>query len=140
MNALFRRTGALLALILAGPAAAADAARCHYIYGGETKTLAVAPAGMPYLAPTLAIGSYFRLRIVLESEPAELAALKTYVYADRDGGPVLVHQGEWPWPAEGGDGRRHGFTGMQRVYEPVRDGELEYWCEAAGAAGAGAPR
>jgi hypothetical protein len=24
---------------------------------------------------------------------------------------------------------RYGFTGMQRVYEPVRDGELEYWCE-----------
>jgi hypothetical protein len=23
----------------------------------------------------------------------------------------------------------YGFTGLQHVYEPMRDGELAYWCE-----------
>lgn len=120
--------GLLLALSLVAPAALAEAARCHYSYGGETQTLAAAPSAMPYMEPTHAIGSYFRVRIVLEAEPVELAALKTYVYADHDSGPVLIHQGVWPWPASEAAEQRHGFTGLQRVYEPVRDGELEFWC------------
>ena len=54
------------------------------------------------------------------------AALKLYTYADRDGGPVPIHVAEFAYPVR--QQGRHGFTGLQRVYEPVRDGELEYWC------------
>ena len=49
--------------------------------------------------------------------------------ADLDRGPVIVHQGEYDWPPVGSG--RYGFTGRRRAYEPMRDGELEYWCEAA---------
>lgn len=123
--------GALLALALSLPAVA-DEVRCHFTYGGETRTLAVVPSAMPYEEPVHSVGSYFRLRFVLETEPAELAALKAYVYAERDGAPVLVHQGEWPWPASAAPALRHGFTGLQRAYEPTRDSELIYWCSPAG--------
>jgi hypothetical protein len=35
-------------------------------------------------------------------------------------------------PTQVRQGKGHGgFTGVQRVYEPVRDGELTYWCERA---------
>lgn len=125
--------GLLLALSFLSPTALAEAARCHYRYGGETQTLAVTPSAMPYMEPTHTIGSYFRMRVVLEAEPVELAALKTYVYADHDSGPVLIHQGVWSWPVSEAAEQRHGFTGLQRVYEPVRDGELEYWCSLAAA-------
>lgn len=135
MRTFRSRAGTLLALVLVAAPAAAGEARCHMRYGGETKTLAAAPSAMPYMAPAQAIGTYFLVRVVVEAEPVELAALKTYVYADRDEGPALVHQGEWPWPAVA-SGRRHGFTGLQRVYEPLRDSELEYWCEAGEGAGA----
>lgn len=123
--------GALLALALNLPAVAGEV-RCHYTYGGETRTLTVAPSAMPYMEPTHSVGSYFRLRFVLETEPAGLAALKAYVHAERDGAPVLVHQGEWPWPASAAPASRHGFTGLQRAYEPTRDSELAYWCAPAG--------
>ena len=39
-----------------------------------------------------------------------------------------IHVAEFPYPVAG-RGRYYGFTGMQRVYEPMRDDELEYWCE-----------
>jgi catechol 2,3-dioxygenase-like lactoylglutathione lyase family enzyme len=137
MRTVFLPAGALLALALNLPAAAGEA-RCHYTYGGETRTLTVAPSAMPYMVPAHSVGSRFRLRFVLETEPHELAALKAYVYADRDGAPVLVHQGEWPWPAGGTPAPRHGFTGLQRAYEPTNDGELIYWCTLAGADAAAA--
>ena len=122
-----RRPLAILAL-LALPAVALAEARCSVIYGGEESVLRIAPAADPYRVPATAVGSYFLFRAVLETEPEELAALKTYVYADLDGGAVMVHQGEFDWPPASAG--RYGFTGRQRAYEPLRDGELEYWCEA----------
>lgn len=96
---------------------------CHYHYGGETKSLRVAATASPYTVPAIQIGSFFRLRAVLEDAPA---ALKIYTYADRDDGPVIIHQASYLLPAR--NARQYGFTGLQSVYEPVRDGELQYWC------------
>ena len=33
-----------------------------------------------------------------------------------------------PYPPPAAPGRLHGFTGLNFVHEPVRDGELQYWC------------
>ncbi|MFC5301043.1 hypothetical protein [Azospira restricta] len=124
---------ALLLAALTSPAQAGDAV-CHYAYGGETQTLRALPTASPFAVPAVRVGSYLRFRVVVEAEPAALAALKTYVYEERDGGPALVHQGVYPWPASEAPGRRHGFTGLQRVYESAYGSELEYWCALATAA------
>jgi hypothetical protein len=57
----------------------------------------------------------------------DLASVKVYVYADRDEGASPIHQATWAYPPM--HGGTHGFTGRHAVYEPLRDGELEYWCE-----------
>jgi len=132
--AIRRWPACCLALTLAGlflfaPAASAREARCHVDYGGEESVHRVRPAGEPYTVPAVPVGTLFLFRAVLETEPTALAALKVYVYADLDRGPVIVHQGEYAWPPTAQS--RHGFTGRQRAYEPLRDGELAYWCEAS---------
>jgi hypothetical protein len=120
---------ALAALI--GPALSAHGQHvaCVIDYGGEPRTLVAEATLAPETVPAVAVGSYFLFRAVLRSEPADLASFKVYVYADRDEGPTPIHQGTWPWPPAGGDP----FTGHQRVYEPVRDGELQYACRARAA-------
>jgi hypothetical protein len=121
----------LLAPLLLGAACAAWAADeqvlCHVDYGGETRELRADATRSPYTVAPVSVGSYFLFRIVFEREPAALAAVKLYTYADRDEGAVPIHVAEFPLPLAAGG--RFGFTGMQRVYEPVRDGELEYWCQ-----------
>lgn len=103
---------------------------CHVTYGGETQTLRARPVASPYEVAPVAIGSYFLFRIVVQAEPAALAAVKLYTYADREGGPVPIHQQAVAWPPpRPRPGVPGGFTGLQWVYEPVRDGELQYWCE-----------
>jgi hypothetical protein len=101
----------------------AETVACHVTYGGETRLVAAGPTATPYTVPTVQIGSYFLFKLVFE----ERSAIKTYAYADRDGGPVPLHQASFVYPPI--PAKRYGFTGLHHVYEPVRDGELEYWCE-----------
>ncbi len=124
---LFRILPFLLVAATPAPVAAAGAQlECTVTYGGQTQVLRAAPVASPYGVAATAIGSYFLIRPVFERPPGGAAALKIYTYADRDGGPVPLHVAEFAWPVR--HQGRHGFTGLQRVYEPVRDGELEYWC------------
>ncbi len=113
----------LLTAVLFSAVVQAETVVCHLTYGGETRTVEVGPAASPYTVPVVQVGSYFIFKLVFE----EHAAIKTYVYADRDAGPQPLHQATYAYPAvkQG----RFGFTGLHFVYEPVRDGELEYWCD-----------
>ena len=118
----------LAALLFPLAAGAADRVRCHIDYGGETRQLDATPVASPLGVAPVEVGSYFRFRLVLLRTAGMPDAVRVETFADRDDGPVLVHQGRYTAPLQGA-GRHGGFTGHQTVYEPVRDGELQYWCE-----------
>ncbi len=117
---------AFVALLSGG--AAAEQVVCRYTYGGEARELAAPPVASPYGVKAIPVGSYFQFRVVFQKQPADLASIKVYVYADRDEGAVPLHEAVYPYPPPAVQGARFGFTGQHFVYEPVRDGELEYWC------------
>ncbi len=122
----------ITAFLLAASTGAACAApaqqlACHYTYGGETKSLfqpRLANVTDAYRVAPTTIGSYFLFRPVFEP-----GMVKLYTYADHPDGPVLIHQASYPLAEALEAHGRPGFTGMQRVYEPIRDSELRYWCE-----------
>jgi hypothetical protein len=118
------RAALLAGLLPVALPAAAGTIACHVDYGGETRVIEARPTSDPHSAPAIAIGSFFRFRVVFRDRPADLASIKVIVYADRDDGPVPIHQGTWGYPPPGPEG----FTGRQWVYEPLRDGELGYRC------------
>lgn len=109
-------------------AAAEERVACHLTYGGETTIHYAAPVTSPYGVAPLQVGSYFLFRVVFQKAPAGQAAIKITTYADKEGGPVPIHQSTYPYPPSVQADAAFGFTGRQLVYEPVRDGELEYWC------------
>ena len=113
-------------LALSG-ATLAESVVCHVSYGGTTQQVEALPVSSPYRVSPVAIGSYFLFRIVFQKEPADLANIKLYTYADRDSGPVIIHQASYAYPVQ--NLTVNGFSGLNFVYEPVRDGELQYWCE-----------
>lgn len=114
-------------LALLSTAVLAESVACHVSYGGSTTLIEAFPVVSPYRVPATTVGSYFLFRIVFQKEPADLAAVKLYTYADRDGGPAIIHQGIYPYPLA--NSAMYGFSGLNFVYEPVRDSELQYWCE-----------
>jgi hypothetical protein len=131
-QAFARRAGLPLfaALTLLGLAPArAEQVLCHYTYGGETKRLLAQAVASPYAVEGIKVGTYFRLRIVFQDKPADIASIKVYAYADRDDDPVLIHQATYPYPPPRPRAAPYGFSGLQSVYEPRREGELQYWCE-----------
>ena len=119
----------LLGLLLAiSNFASAGEIRCAITYGGETIVFDVNPTRDPYTVPTRAVGSFLLFRAVFRDTPADLAGIDLYTYADRDAGPLIVHHASYAWPLPEGD-----FTGLQRVYEPLHDSELQYRCRHEGA-------
>lgn len=121
------KLAAALALgLLTLPAHAASIA-CHLTYGGETRIVEAAPLAALYTAPLISLGSYFLFRIDFRDQPADLAGIKLTTYANRDEGPTIIHQATHPYPPP--PAAVDGFSGRNFVYEPVRDGELQYWCE-----------
>lgn len=114
-------------LALAAPATGEHVA-CHVDYGGETVRLEAWPVASPYAVRVQAVGSYFLFRIVFQSAPADLATIKIYVFADTASGQTPIHQATHAYPLPASSAH-WGFTGLHHVYEPLRDGELRYWCE-----------
>jgi hypothetical protein len=126
---------ALLAAALSF-SAQAESVVCHLNYGGETWHIEAQPSTTPYTVAPTPVGSFFLFRIVFRQEPAGLASIKLYTYADRESGPLLIHQASYAYPlgttadpAAILRGAVNGFSGLNFVYEPQRDSELQYWCE-----------
>ena len=135
-NPLMPNRGLLVAtILLLSLPVHAETLRCHVTYGGETRDLEAHPVSSPYSVPVQAVGSYFLFRMVFQKEPADLAAIRLYVFADRSTGPVPIQQATHPYPPPSHAGATYGFTGLNRVYEPIRDGELQYWCALSSARG-----
>ncbi|HEX6733175.1 MAG TPA: hypothetical protein VF096_00065 [Azonexus sp.] len=128
------RRGLALAALLLATGAQAESVVCHVTYGGATQRIEAPPVDSPYGVGATRIGSFFLFRIVFRRQPADLAGIKVYAYADRDGGPSLIHQGSYAYPVR--NAAVDGFSGRQFVYEPLRDSELQYWCELRTAAAA----
>lgn len=120
---------ALMAMVLA-PSLAVTAAvagpqvRCHVDYGGETRAIEARPVASPLAVAPVEVGSYFRFRLVVLRAAGLPDEVRIETFSDRDDGPVLIHQARHDLPRRAGV-----FTGRQTVYEPVRDGELQYRCE-----------
>ncbi len=125
---MFRPYLALPLVLLAAPwhVAYANDVVCHVDYGGEQRVIRAAPTYDPYVVTPVAVGSYFLFRVLFEHPARALPGIKITTFADREDGPVPLHVAHFPYPAA--EGGHFGFTGEQFVYEPVRDGELRYWC------------
>jgi len=122
------RTALVAALLLPLTAAAADRVRCHIDYGGETRTIEASPVASALTVAPVEIGSYFHFRAVLQRTRGLPDEVRIETFADRDDGPVLIHQGRYTAPLHHTGHRGGGFTGHHAVYEPISHSELQYWC------------
>jgi len=119
-----------VATALWGCGASAHTVVCHVNYGGADQMIHAPPVASPYGVKGVEVGSYFLFRVVNQTSPRDLASVKIYTYANHDEGAAPIHQVQFsPAETRGGSARGgHGFTGLHWVYEPVRDGELKFWC------------
>lgn len=98
---------------------------CTYSWGGETKTVRVAPTEDVYGVPEIAVGDQFALKFVYVTAPADVAGFRAYAYSLTDDGAVPLHEAKYraPYATSGS----YGFTGLQLAYDRRGD-ELAYFC------------
>jgi hypothetical protein len=101
---------------------------CTTLYGGEAKSVPIAPAPDPYAVTPQQLGERFAWRAVYVTSPEDEATLNIYTYALTEEHPVLIHEAKYHPPYPHGEDGPHGFTGLQSVYEPRNGAELQYWC------------
>lgn len=118
-----RRKRVMAALLWTAVGLAEAGVSCRIDYGGETFSYPLPETVDPYQVQPHVFGSYFLFRGLVERFPGQQPLIKLYVYSDRDPSPGMLHQATYPYPPG-----QENFTGEQRVYEPIRDGELLYIC------------
>lgn len=124
-----RLLGALIAGLLGGQAGAGEIVACHVDYAGQTQIVEALPTASPYGIEAVEFGSYLLFRAVFRTEPADLASIKLYTYAQHEDivGRPTIHQATYAYPPV--NAGSYGFTGLNHVYEPRYGLVLDYWCE-----------
>jgi len=99
---------------------------CTYTYGGESQRLSVPPTRDPYRVRAQNVEDRFEFKVVYLAAPAEVASVSVYTYSPGPDAPILIHEAKYGLPCT--NHGRHGFTGLQLLYDP-RGREFEYYCE-----------
>jgi len=120
----------LLLVAPAGTAHAAPLLRCRIDQGGDTRMLDVAPVADPYTVAAVDINGRFRFKAVVIGDAAHVDYVKLYVYVHTARQPLLIHQSTYlsPQPGAKADTSPAALTGVNQVYSPQLERELQYAC------------
>lgn len=127
-TALLVVIGALVPVL---PATAAPRLRCQVDQGGVTRVLELSPVADPYGVAAIPINDRFGFKAVLVGDAHRVAYVKIYVYALAPRQPVLLHLAKYLDPVPQPDPAASALTGLNFVYSPRLEQELQYGCALA---------
>lgn len=119
---------ALLLALLASTAHAAPLLRCQIEQGGAGTTIDTVPVADPYTVPARDINGHFRFKAVVIGDAAHVEYVKLYVYATTKRQPLLLHETVYLAPVARRDAAPGALTGVNYVYAPNLERELQYRC------------
>ena len=109
-------------------AAAAPLLRCKIEQGGSTQVLEFAPESSPYTARAVDINGRFRFKAVMVGDAQQVEYVKLYTYDFPKRQPVLLHEAKYMAPTAGSSPQPASLTGVNFVYSPRLERELQYEC------------
>lgn len=121
-------------LIFAGagllPAAlcAAPLLRCEIKQAESVRVLDFTPVADPYTVEAIDIEGRFRFKAVVIGDTRQIDYIKLYVYDKAKRQPVLVHQATYLAPVATSGSVSSALTGVNYVYSPRLERELQYSC------------
>lgn len=102
--------------------------RCHIDQGGSTQVLDVSPVGDPYSVKAIDINGRFRFKAVVIGDARHVEYINLYVYSQTRRQPVLLHQAKYLAPVATPSAAPAALTGVNYVYSPQLERELQYGC------------
>lgn len=102
--------------------------RCQIDQGGVAQVLDFIPVGDPYSVKAIDINDRFRFKAVVIGDTRHVEYIKLYVYSQTKRQPMLLHQATYLAPVGSHDPVPYSLTGMNHVYSPRLERELQYGC------------
>ncbi|MGJ9419057.1 hypothetical protein ACHAC9_14990 [Massilia sp. CMS3.1] len=107
---------------------AAPLLRCQVEGSGTTRTLEFSPVTDPYSVAPIDINDHFRFKAVVVGTATRVEYIKLYVYVTTKREPMLIHATNYLAPEVSHDTRPAALTGINHVYAPRLERELQYGC------------
>jgi hypothetical protein len=120
--------GLLASCLLPTKLQAAPLLRCQIEQGGASKVVDVTPVADPYSVMAIDINDRFRFKAVVIGDALRVEYIKLYVYTHTKRQPMLLHQVSYLAPATSRDAQPVPLTGVNYVYSPDLERELQYSC------------
>jgi hypothetical protein len=102
--------------------------RCQIDQGGNTQVLDFIPVGDPYSVKAIDINGRFRFKAVVIGDTQHIEYIKLYVYSQTRRQPVLLHLAKYLAPVAAAGSGFSALTGINYVYSPQLERELQYGC------------
>lgn len=110
------------------PLYAAPLLRCQIDQGGSSQILDFPPVSDPYPVKAIDINGRFRFKAVVMGDAQQIEYIKVYVYSQTKRQPILLHQAKYMAPMTRADASFDALTGINYVYSPQLERELQYGC------------
>ena len=107
---------------------AAPLLRCQIEQGGTSNVVDFTPVADPYTVKAIDINAHFRFKAVVIGDASRVEYVKIYVYAHTRREPMLLHQTSYLAPDASANAQPMAFTGINHVYSPWLERELQYGC------------
>jgi hypothetical protein len=125
---LFVAAGFVILALGLACASAAPLLRCKIEQGGKTQVLEFSPVLDPYAAKAVDINGRFRFKAVVVGDARQIEYIKIYTYDFPRRQPVLLHEVKYLVPVAGTVARPASLTGVNYIYSPRLERELQYEC------------
>ena len=102
--------------------------QCRVEQGGESFVFQARPVQNPYLAPTLNINGRFRFKMVVVGSAQAVDYIKIYAFDNPRRQPVLLQFAHYANPLFSTSDNPAALTGVQTVYSPRLEREMQYQC------------
>jgi hypothetical protein len=125
---LFLTAGFVILALDSACAAAVPLLRCTIEQGGKTQVLEFSPGQDPYAAKAFDINGRFRFKAVVVGDARQIEYIKIYTYDFPKRQPVLLHEAKYLTPAASPLAQPASLTGVNYIYSPRLERELQYEC------------
>ncbi|GAO36469.1 hypothetical protein SCT_1876 [Sulfuricella sp. T08] len=121
-------TGFLIVGLFPAATLATPLLRCKIDQGGSTQVLEFTPVNDPYTVKAIDINGRFRFKAVVVGDARQVEYIKLYTYDHPKRQPVLLHEAKYAAPVVQPNPLPAALTGVNYVYSPRLERELQYEC------------
>ena len=120
--------GLLAGCLLSTGLHAAPLLRCQIEQGGTSNVMDFKPVADPYSVKAIDVNARFRFKAVVIGNGSRIEYINIYVYTHTKREPVLLQQTKYIAPAISSNAQPMTLTGINHVYAPGLERELQYSC------------